>query len=133
MIPLLAALYHMSIVELTIFFSTIPLIIFTLINWSAYFLAGFFTARKGGTAITACLWTGLCYFVIYCLELVINVMLFMAARDGRIPPSFYFTSIGIGFVTMLILHGLGIGIGVLGGLLGKNAARKQALSMQQRY
>jgi len=132
MLPFLVSQYHISLVQAALLFSTIPFIVLTLINWSAYFLAGFFTARKGGTAIIACLWASLCYFVIYFLGLGINLFLLMARDGGRIPP-FYFTSIGIGFVTALTLHGLGIGIGALGGLLGKNSARKQALLAQHRY
>jgi hypothetical protein len=129
MLPFLIVYYRISIIQAVLFFSTIPLAVLTLINWTSYFLAGFFTARKGGTAIIACLWAGLCYLVIYCLSFGINIFLLMAARSGRVSPG-YFTSLGIGIAIMLALHALGIGIGILGGLLGKNAARKQMLSQR---
>jgi hypothetical protein len=49
----------------------------------------------------------------------------MAAMNGRVLPV-YFTILGTSIAITLTLHALGIGIGALGGLFGKNAARTSA-------
>ncbi|WP_207229215.1 hypothetical protein [Ktedonosporobacter rubrisoli] len=131
----MARRYYLSASQLSFFFQLIA-VFFTLIYWSIYFLAGFFSARRAGemkAASTACLWAALCYFVIDCLLLVLNVILTMSVFRGRLPGS-YLGVLAQGVMLNLILNiALGIGVGALGGLLGKNLANKQGAPRPPTY
>lgn len=133
LLPSLQAQYHLSFSALALYSLVIPGI-FVLIDWVIYFLAGLFTARRAqqvGTATIACLWASLCYFVIYILGLGINVLItWSEITRYNLSVIGYFVNVGTGLVETLILNiGLGIGIGTLGGLLGKSLASKRAQPM----
>lgn len=103
--------------------SYIPTIIFTLVYWVIYFLAGLFAARQARN-VTAATLTGLlaslCFFVVYFIVLIINVASVwgVITRYGEVGG--YLTSLGVGIAVTLIMQiGLGIGLAALGGLLGK--------------
>lgn len=106
-------------------YNYIRIAVFTLIYWSIYFLAGIFAARRAqrvGTAFAACLWASLCYLVVYCLVVGSGVVTnWNVIARGDFSTSMYLMNIGTGFALTCILHiGLGLGIGALGGLLGKS-------------
>jgi len=124
--PSLAFRYHLPISRLVLY-GYLILAVFTLIYWVIYFLAGLFAARRAGqvgTATVACLWAGLCYFVLYVVGLGINMLILLNLLHGRVLPG-YFSGLGRNILLVLVLHVIGIGIGTLGGLLGKSTGRKQ--------
>lgn len=103
--------------------SYIPTIIFTLVYWVIYFLAGLFAARQARN-VTAATLTGLlaslCFFVVYFIVLIINAASVwgMITRYGEV--GLYLASLGVSTaVTLIVQIGLGIGLAALGGLLGK--------------
>lgn len=135
-LPVLQAQYHLSYSALSLY-SLVLVGIFMLIHWAIYFLAGIFTARRArrvSTATIACLWAGLCYLIMYVILFSIGQVIIFStmAKLGSFVDASSFLVIGIRAVITLILDiGLGIGIGALGGLLGRSLASKQAPPMPQ--
>lgn len=123
--PYLAYQFHFSISAISIS-SFLFTVIFTFIYWGIYFCAGIFAARQMRqirAASFACLWTSLCYFAAYCLLFVIFPLSLQNSAASR---SFYLTSLTTDFAIVLFIQiGLGIGIGTLGGLLGKSLVHRE--------
>ncbi|GHO56786.1 DUF3824 domain-containing protein [Ktedonobacter robiniae] len=115
-----AAAYSQSTIEAL---SYIPTIIFTLVYWVIYFLAGLFAARQARN-VTAATLTGLlaslCFFVAYFIVLIINLAPIWGVimRIGVVGNSLAGLGVSIA-ITLIVQIGLGIGLAALGGLLGK--------------
>ncbi|GHO46849.1 hypothetical protein [Ktedonospora formicarum] len=98
--------------------------IFMIIYWVLYFVMGMLAAqraRKIATATIAGLWASLLFFIAYCVGTMISfiAILRIAYSSG------YFISVVLGLLVTLFLHiGVGIGIGALGGLVGKGMGNK---------
>jgi hypothetical protein len=108
-------------------YSILLTVIFTLIYWGVYFCAGIFAARQArqlGAACFACLWASLCFFVVYCLSLTVTILSTLSLLISASSWNSYLIGLASGFAGVFFIQiGLGYGIGVLGGLVGKKLAR----------
>lgn len=100
-----------------------------LFFWAIYFLTGLFAARrtqKLGVACIISLWASLGYLAMFCLLSYRSLFEFFRFLSGRIsdPTSIIQYSSYIGFEIFLHI-GVGIGVCILGGLLGKRLAQKK--------
>jgi hypothetical protein len=116
--------------------SNIITAIYTLIDWVIYFLAGLFAARRVPqvrTAIFTSLWVDLCYGLVFCVIIGINLFLLSVtlSQYRAIPMGAYVSGIIVQAGTsLLLLHiVLGTAIGALGGLVGARSASRRNSSM----